>query len=139
MKLREATEADFRFVAEYTISHGPKECPTIIDFVYALEHEGKVLGVGGVKLLNETTAWAWFDLTVFARAHIKTVYRTIRDWMDTLMKTHRIKRLMAAVECDFPEAVRTAEHLGFHLEGEMENFFGDKPGYCYVKFAEGTT
>jgi len=139
MNLRNATEADLRFVAEHSISHGPKECPSSIDFVYALEHDGDLLGVGGIKLLNATTAWAWFDLTEYARHHMKDTYRVIRDWMEKLMKTHNLTRLMAAVECDFGEAIRTAEHLGFHIEGVMENFFGDKSAYCYAKFAGGTS
>ncbi len=135
MKFREAVPEDFAFVAEHTASRGCfAKQPLVVDYVCALEHDGNVLGIGGVKLLNASTAWAWFDLTTFAKPHMVVVFRTIREWMARLAAQHGIIRMQAAVEIDFPEAIRTVEHLGFHRESIMKWFFDDKDGYMFVKF-----
>ena len=134
MIFRQAVQNDLEEVAKDSISRGPKENPVAVDFISALEHEGKVLAVGGIRMMNATTAWAWFNMSVHARAHIRSVYRVVSEWMDVLAKTHGIRRMMAAVEPDFPEAIRTVEHLGFQQESVMANFFGDKFGYLFVRF-----
>lgn len=105
----------------------------ITDYVYALEHDGALLAVGGIKLMNPTTAWAWLDLTPHGLKRIKSTYRVIRDWLDVMVAEHGLYRLMAAVECDFPQAVRTVEHLGFVKESVMQNWTGDKPAYLYAR------
>lgn len=138
MNFREAVPSDFAFVAEHSASRGCfAKQPLVVDYVCALEHEGNLLGIGGVSLLNASTSWGWFDLTPFAKGHMIAVYRVIREWMDKLAETHGITRMMAAVECDFPEAVRTVKHLGFECESVMRRFFDGKDGYMFVKFYGG--
>ena len=84
-------------------------------------------------MINLTTAWVWFDLSHEAGKHIPTVYRTIRSWMRTFMKEKGIKRLQAYIDPDFEEAIRTAEHLGFVWESDMENFDNGKKALMYKK------
>ncbi len=135
MKFRDAKPSDFAFVAEHSISRGCLDKqPLEVDFVYALEHEGNILGVGGVKLLNASTSWCWFDLTTFATSHMIVVYRVIRESLEKLAAEHGIRRMMAAVDCGFPEAIRTVKHLGFSRESVMHNFFDDRAAYMFVKF-----
>ena len=134
MNFRETTQEDLDFVANHSVSRGiAKYQPECIDYCYTLEHEGKPLGIGGFRLINLTTAWCWFDLTDLAGSHIIVVYRTIKEWMNIFVKEHNIKRLQAYIECDFPEAIRTAEHLGFRWESDMPNFVNDKTAYMYVR------
>jgi hypothetical protein len=108
MNFREATQADLEEVAKASISRGEKWVPTQVDFVYTLEHEGRVLGIGGIKLLNSHSAWAWFNLTDAAQGHMIVVYRVIKEWLEHLVKEKQLKCLMASVDPTFPEAIRSA-------------------------------
>lgn len=134
MNLRETTQVDIDFVAEHSVSHGCfKDQPEKIDYMYTLEHEGKVLGIGGLKLINKTTAWAWVDITDEAQQYMIIGYRVIKEWMAKLVELGEIRRLQAYIETDFPEAIRMAEHLGFKKESTMRNFVGDKPAHLFVR------
>jgi len=134
MDFRETTQEDLEFVADHSISRGIlKRQPECIDYCYTLEHEGKPLGVGGFRLINETTAWAWADITDCAGGNIIPAYRVLKEWIDIFVKEHGIKRLQAYVEMDFPEAIRMVQHLGFEKESIMKNFVGDRDASMYVK------
>lgn len=136
MQLREATQADLQYTADHSTSRGQKEFPVQIDFIYCLEDNDKILGVGGVKLITPTVAWCWMDWTENAKTKRYSAYRSIYEWLNKFMEAKRILRLMAAVECDFPEAITTVQHLGFQQEGLMQNWVDGKPAYLYVRFAE---
>ena len=134
MNFRETTQEDLDYIANHSVSRGiQKKCPEQIDYCYTLEHEGVVLGVGGFRLINKTTAWCWVDLTDESGKHIRTCYRVIKEWIDTFVKEHEIKRLQAYVELDFIEAIRMARHLGFEKESIMINFIGDKDAYLFTR------
>lgn len=134
MQFKETTQEDLDFVAEHSVSRGiQKQCPEQIDYCYTLEHEGKPLGIGGFRLINTTTAWCWFDMTDLAGKHIVVCYRVIKEWADIFIKEHGIKRLQAYVECDFPEAIRMVQHLGFELESRMKNFMGNKDAFLFTR------
>ena len=121
-------------MADHSVSRGiAKYQPECIDYCFTLEHEGKPLGIGGFRLINKTTAWCWVDLTDLAEKHITTCYRVIREWIDKFVEEHQLKRLQAYIECDFPEAIRMVQHLGFEEESRMENFVDDKPAYLYAR------
>ncbi len=134
MEFRETTQEDLDFVANHSVSRGIlKRQPECIDYCYTLEHEGKPLGIGGFRLINETTAWAWVDITDCAGGHIIPAYRVLKDWIDIFVKEHGIKRLQAYIEMDFPEAIRMVQHLGFEKESIMRSFVGDKDASMYVR------
>jgi len=139
MEFRRATEADRRAVAEKSASRGcfGRE-PDIIDQVYALEHEGKVLAVGGLKIMNPTSAFCWMDLATEAKQHhMVFLYRLLRDFIDGVMEEHKIRRLMAVVEADFEEGIRLAEHLGFLQEFLMDDWIDGKAAWMYVRYGKG--
>lgn len=137
MEFGELTQADIDVVKDDSISRGIlSKQPQEIDFSYALRHEGKVLGIGGIRLINTTTAWCWVDLTYYAKEHIITVYRTTKEWIEILCRDKGIKRLQCYVEIDFEEAERTVEHLGFRYESTMPNFVDKKPAWMFVKMME---
>ena len=134
MDIRNATEADFKAMGERSVSRGCLgQVPETTDFVYALEHDGELLAVGGIKQMNPTCAWAWIDLAAQALENRVALFRLIRDYLDVLMQDKGLTRLMAAIEDDFPEAVRMAQHLGFVKESRMENWTGDKAAFMYVR------
>lgn len=134
MEFRETIPEDLEYLANNSISRGiQKYCPEQIDYRYTLENDGIPLGVGGFQLINLTTAWCFLDLSHNAGLHVIATYRTIKDWINVFAKEHKIKRLQAYVECDFPEAISMVEHLGFHEESVMKNFIGDKPAFLFVR------
>lgn len=139
MEFRELTQADIDVVKNNSISRGIlHKQPEIIDYSYCLKHEGKVLGIGGIRFINQTTAWGWVDISKDAESRIITSYRAIKEWMEVLCRDKGIKRLQCYVEMDFPEAIRMVEHLGFEQESIMPRFVGEKSAYLCVKhFVEG--
>jgi RimJ/RimL family protein N-acetyltransferase len=134
MNFRKMTAEDVEFVKDHSASRGIfKNQPDEIDYAYTLENEGQILCIGGIRMINLYSAWAWIDLTHEAGKCITTTYRVIKEWGDSLCKQHNIRRLQAYVETDFPEAIRMVEHLGFKRESTMKNFMGDKDAYLYVR------
>lgn len=136
LNFREATDADLETMGEKTVSRGCfDDMPEQTDFIYALEDNGKLLGIGGLKLMHKTTAWGWFDLTDEALKKPFTAYRVIKEWLDQLIKDMGLIRIMAAVDTDFDVAIRTVEHLGFVRESLMCKWKPDKDAYLYVLIA----
>ena len=134
MNFRETTTEDLVYVASHSVSRGiQKYCPEQIDYCFTLEHEGKPLAVGGFRLINLTTAWAWLDISDTAEGHIIPLYRATKEWIEIFAAEHGLKRLQAYVECDFEEAVSMVKHLGFNRESTMQNFIGNEPAYLYAR------
>ena len=131
MEFRTATTEDLVFAADHSISRGKMQ-PDCIDYVYTLEHDGVPLCVGGFKMMNHTTAWCWIDITDIAGKHIIAMYRVIRDWIDNFKEKHNLIRLQAGVECDFEEAIRMVEHLGFKKESIMRKHTNGRDVFMYV-------
>ena len=134
MKLRPMTFVDACYADNHSISHGiaSKE-PPISDLSVTLEDDGKIMAVGGVRLINLTTAWCWVNLTHDAVKNIISVYREITEWLDEITKEHNIKRLQAYVDVDFPEGIKLLEHLKFTKESVMDKFSGDKDAFMYKR------
>jgi len=136
MEFRSATAEDLAYAAEHSISRAEMKRPDLTDYVHTLEHDGAVLGVGGMKMLNAHCAWCWMNWTTDALKFRTVAYRTVKSFLDAWMASKDITRIMAAVDPDFDEAIRTAEHLGFHLESTMPGFLGDRPALMYVRLRE---
>jgi len=133
MLFRETTQQDLGYMKDNSVSRGIlNKQPERTDFCYSLEHEGILLGIGGIRLINLTTAWCWVDMTADAKKHTIIVYRVIKEWMDKLVEEKGLKRLQAYIALDFPEAIRMIQHLGFHKEGILKNFIGNKDASLYV-------
>ncbi len=137
MNIREAIQADLDYLGGHSVSHGCfDDVPERIDFVYTFLDGDKILGCGGIKLLNMTTGLCWTDWTEEALKHKRIMYRTVSEFMNTTADTLGLIRLMAAVRTDFPEAINMVEHLGFCRESIMKKFFGEKDAYMYVRLTE---
>lgn len=134
MEFRQLTQEDIDYVREHSISQPKLAATNEADNNFALVHEGITLGMGGIRMLTDTTAWAWVEMTEDAKKHLATGYRVIKDWMNKLCEIHKIKRLQAYVQADFPEGISMAKHLGFHVESMMGKFIGDKHAYMFVRF-----
>jgi RimJ/RimL family protein N-acetyltransferase len=134
MIFRETNQDDLVHMGDNSLSRGmQKQCPEQLSYLYTLEDKGNVLGVGGFRYINLHTAWCWVDLTQLAHDNLLVAFRTMRDAIDQFCAENDITRLQAYVECDFPEAMRLVEHLGFIKESTMKNFVGDKDAFMYAR------
>jgi RimJ/RimL family protein N-acetyltransferase len=134
MEFRETIQADLDYMADNSVSRGvQKSCPEQLSYMYTLEDCGEILGIGGFRLINASTAWCWLDMSHSAGKNMIYGYRFLRDEIEKFLHKYNLRRLQAYVECDFPEAIRMVEHLGFKKESTMKNFVGDKDAYMYVK------
>jgi len=75
-------------------------------------------------------------MTDEAKDHLQIGYRVIKEWMDEFVKDKGIIRLQAYIDPNFPEAIRTVQHLGFERESNMRRFYSDRDAYLYVKIQE---
>lgn len=137
MQLLDTTRADELYLADHTVSRGCfKDAPEETDYRYTLWHDGEILGIGGVRMISPTTAWAWIDASDKAWMNNRDTamaLKIVREWMHKLVELHGIHRLQAYVEVDFEAAIRTVEHLGFKPESRMKEFVGDKDAFLFVK------
>jgi len=132
MKIRESTQEDMKFMKGRSVSRGILDKqPECIDYCYTLEHEGKVMCIGGFRLVNLVTMWCWLDLSTEAGGHIIAVYRVVKEYLEAFAKNQNIQRAQAYVEPDFPEAIRMVQHLGFKKESIMEGFTPKGDAFMY--------
>jgi hypothetical protein len=130
MILRPATEAEILYAANNAIGPGKiGDIPVVNAYRSVIEHEGKILAVGGINVMNQWSAFATLALTDDARPYMTIVFRTIREYLDGVTA----KCLMATVDPDYEEGKRLVEHLGFTLQGEIPGFLGDKAALLYVR------
>ena len=83
MNFRQLQESDIAFMAEYSL-YGKEHWKAMsgqTEYNHCLEHEGRILCVGGFKMINNFTAYGWFDMSEFAKDHIITTYRAIKEWV----------------------------------------------------------
>ena len=134
MIFRDTIQSDLDYMATHTMSRGvQKSCPEQISYMYTLEDDGVPLGIGGFQLLNKYSSWCYVDISPTGHKNIILSYRTIKEKINEFCKEHNLRRLQAYVECDFPEAIRLVEHLGFTNESRMKNFVGNKDAYMYAR------
>jgi hypothetical protein len=139
MEFRQSTEEDLKFVEKYSLypSSG-KVISDQIDFIYTLDHGDYILGVGGFRLITDSTAWAWIDLTEYVGSHLVMTLRVIKEYMEIFCRDHHIRRLQAWVERGFTEGLRTVRHAGFVEEYMMHDFLGKgRDAIMFVKYFDG--
>jgi len=137
MNFRQLTQQDIDWMRENTGDKAFwKSLPERVDYDYCLEHCGDVLCAGGVRLMNETTAVGWIDISPKGHEHIVLCYRTISEWMIQLCQSIGIIRLEAYVREGFGAGVRTVEHLGFSFERKVPRYFGNTDAMLFVRFFE---
>lgn len=135
MEFRKMTEQDWKIAEEHPLyPNGKKEVNDVQDFDFTFEHDGQVMCVGGFRMITETSAWGWIQLTEYSKEHLVPSIRVVKEWMEEWCKNHSIIRLQAWVATDFIEGMRTVEHFGFRRECLLNDFLGkDKPAVLYAK------
>jgi len=74
--------------------------------------DGKVIGIGGVQVMDNGTFVAFVDLTDEARCYPLSLHRTARRFMRELERSG-IRRVVATADPAQPAAERWLERLGF--------------------------
>ena len=136
MQFRQLQQSDMDYMADHSALDRAyyKKPPEPVDYAYALEQDGNVLVVGGFRMITDTTALCWLDLSEIGMEKIYTCYRVIVDWIDIFCQNYGIMRLEACVKYDFAAGVRLVEHLGFEYEGRKKHYFGELDGLAYVRY-----
>jgi hypothetical protein len=124
MDFRESTQADLDFAAEHSLYGGDKDQPDRIDYAFTLDHGDYILAVGGFRMITNSTAWGWIELTEYMGPHLMATYRVISEYMDIFCENHKICRLQAWVRDGFKEGFRVMRHLGFEEEYMLHDFLG---------------
>lgn len=138
MEFRQATERDIQFCADHGLS-GTKflDSESTAISTVVLEHEGNILGMGGIIKITEATAWGWVELTEYTNEKIYTVFRTITEWLIIVCRHYKILRLQTFINPEIAKNVRLVRHLGFERESTMPNFLGkNKDADLYVRMME---
>ena len=137
MNFRALTQVDIDWMREHTVDKEFwKESQEQIGMDYCLEDDGKVLVVGGVRLMNPNTAVGWIDISEEGFKRLIIVFRTVSEWMIHLSEALNFTRLEAYVRAGFGAGVRTVEHLGFGFERKVPRYFGDTDALLFVRFFE---
>jgi hypothetical protein len=136
MILRELKQSDIDYLKNHSISRTIfNKIPEETDIRVAIEENGITLAIGGIQMINSTTAWCWVDLSDEAGKHVIIVYRLIKTWLGEMVEKMGIKRLQCYVEQDFAEGHNMVKHLGFEFEHTMLNFVGNKPADLYRRLS----
>lgn len=139
MQFRQLIQSDIEYMAQHALvgRESWKNQSGEAQYNFTLEHEGKILGIGGFIMVGKTCAISWFDMTEDAKEHIITSYRVLKEWADIFCKDHGIQRLMAFVRTGYEAGVRTCEHLGYRFENRMPKYEDGQPFDLFVKFFDG--
>lgn len=87
------------------------------------EHEGEILGLGGVTFLPGGTVAAFSHLTDDARKRPKQLHKTAKAFLAD-MKAKGFNRIVAAADGATPAAERWLERLGFErIQHEGQDIF----------------
>lgn len=140
------TQADLDYMRDHSTDNDLyKSIPETIEHNFALRDGNDVLGIGGIRMMNDTTGVGWFDLSRKGFENVIACYRTISEWIGgyTDGKGNREKgicqelgivRLEAYVKDGFGRGVRTVEHLDFAFERKVHKYFGDQDGLLFVRY-----
>ena len=80
MIFREATQEDLEYMAEHSINRTvDRKQMERVDYIFTLEHDGNILGIGGFRMIIPTTAWVWVDLSEYGVKHLRDSYRVMQE------------------------------------------------------------
>lgn len=89
--------------------------------VWTAEHDGVILGIGGVEPQWENRATAFALLSDDSGTHFPAIHSAVVEFLDNAP----YRRIEAAVDVGFKEGHRWIKMLGFELEGYMKAYRPD--------------
>ena len=99
--------------------------------------DGKVIGVGGIKILWEGVGEVWALFTSYKKS--KGAYKCIRDGLEKLIEDNKLRRIQGYGRIGFPQSHILFKHLGFKPEGIMRKYTPDGVDVImYARIEDGT-
>lgn len=95
----------------------------------------KIIAAGGIVVMWKGVGEAWALTSPLVRQYPIFFTRTIRNYLNGLIITHKFERVQSVVQKDYEMAIRWIEALGFKPEGEMPKY---RAGKTFVRYARLT-
>ena len=89
--------------------------------VWTVEHDGVILGIGGLEPQWENRATAFALLSDDSGPHFKAIHSAVVEFLDNAP----YRRIEATVDVGFKQGHRWIKMLGFELEGYMRAYRPD--------------
>jgi RimJ/RimL family protein N-acetyltransferase len=122
--------------ASFIINDTNKECMDLeqegLSFAGLINNE--VIAAAGMKRVWGNVAEGWFIGKKEVWNYPITIAKAVKENIDHLAKSNKIKRLQTAVRADFGIGIRFAKWLGFTNEGLMKCYgFDDTDHYRFAR------
>lgn len=89
--------------------------------VWTVEHDGVILGIGGLEPQWENRATVFALLSDDSGPHFKAIHSAVVEFLDNVP----YRRIEATVDVGFKQGHRWVKMLGFELEGYMRAYRPD--------------
>lgn len=140
MIFRKATQEDLDFVRENPFEGMLKDYPHLQipdkNCITAIWGE-KIVGIGGLMIYWNGRGRLWLMMTADCKKdglNGVIALSTIREKIEELIIGNNLWRVEATIECNFTQAIKMIEFLGFKRESKMKYFLPDKSdAYMYVR------
>ena len=122
--------------ASFIINDTNKECMDLEQEHLAFTGliNDKVIAAAGMKRIWGNVAEGWFIAKNDVWNYPITIAKAVKQNIDYLATSNKIKRLQTAVRADFGIGIRFAKWLGFTNEGLMKNYgFDDTDHYRFAR------
>ena len=100
--------------------HGP---------AFTMLDDGKPVMCAGVYIFWPGVGEAWMHLSPWFYAHVKTVYREVREILEQIIATKGLRRVQCPIRADMEANMNFVEHLGFKIEGILHRWGPEDKDY----------
>lgn len=98
--------------------------------VYTIENQAGVIACLGFIRYSESHIRVWALLSSNMKKYLSFIHWKINRWLNS----SNFQRIDATVDCEFPQAIRWIELLGFTREGRMKKFTPEgRDVYLYAR------
>lgn len=130
LKIRPIQTGDLEFVRANPYQESVKDLPDVPMPLnaFAFEFNGKIVGIGGVRIFYKGVGESWLILTKHATKDSLFGFRMfykIREQLNAVIAEHGLWRVEAQVRADSLEGIRLIENLGFTFDCTRVQFCPD--------------
>jgi len=86
-----------------------------------LTPEGDIIACIGIHRMWDGTGEVWGLFSPLMKKY-PMAWFAVKKLLKFYQKNDGYRRLQATARCDWPEAMRLMDHLGFHIEGKLEAY-----------------
>ena len=113
------------------INEDPSKWEQVSDnsIAYSFYHHGNLIFCGGIFLHYAGFGEAWLLCSPKAEFLPKDVFKLTKNTLDKIIKDNGLFRVQATVRCDWKQAQKFVEKLGFIPEGVLHKYGMDQSNY----------